>query len=69
MADDQDKSCRSTGPDADGFIRLHRAETNGAFAIINLGCCDQAELMEAMASYLAERDYGERPEDWPGAAD
>lgn len=56
MADDLGShECRFTGPDADGFFWLHRAETNGAFGIINLGCCDEDDLLSAIVVTLREK--------------
>lgn len=72
MADDQDdqndQDCRFIGPDADGFFWLQRTETNGASGAINLGCCDEEDLLAAMAHFLLEKGWLEAEKEGQFAA-
>jgi hypothetical protein len=58
MADEQDDhECRFTGPDGDGFFWLQRTETTGGFGIVNLGCCDEDDILGAMTTFLQEKGW------------
>jgi hypothetical protein len=57
MAKQDHHDCRFTGPDGDGFFWLQRTETNGAFGFINLGCCDEDEILTAMVKMLEEKGW------------
>jgi hypothetical protein len=58
MADEKvEHDCRFTGPDSEGFFWLQRTETNGAFGIINLGCCDEDDILSAMVKVLEEKGW------------
>jgi hypothetical protein len=57
-ANDNALPWRLSGPDAEGSIWLEW-EGEGPRERFNLGPCDQVE--EALADWLAEQDFGERP--------
>jgi len=64
MAEEQDGlECRFTGPDQDGFFWLQRAETNGAFGMVNLGCCNEDDILGAMTEFLHEKGWIEPDEE------
>ncbi len=58
MADARDSAeCRFTGPDDNGIFWLQRTETTGSFAMVNLGCCDEDDILAAMTTFLQAKGW------------